>query len=355
MSKDLYNAVTKIIEKQEKKTFEERIEELEKNARENKIRFYFASDSEDAMSILKDIMTGKANILMELSNEILEVDSFSLFDNKSNLLIADPYLYGLKKSKEFRTRAFHELISEKPIDDASYEKFYKELKEFSFNADLGITTTNYVISDFSSLVFIDSYGYRGVLCTAPRTHVVIASSDKILVDFFESMNYVFSYTKTLEPAFNSNVFVINNPSRTGDIEKIVIYGAHGPRELSLIVIDNGRKRLAEDIGINQAVIRLLSDVVSIIYPQTTWLAYCLGVLTVNPLDLAIRIMKTNFDASVIGALSKTLMDLLNRDAYIPRKEILIKSYEKLYELSLSKAESEEKINETYLNLKELVQ
>ncbi|MDP6127286.1 MAG: 4Fe-4S dicluster domain-containing protein, partial [Dehalococcoidales bacterium] len=40
--------------------------------------------------------------------------------------------------------------------------------------------------------------------------------------------------------------MISGPSKTGDIEKVITYGAHGPKEFHVIFLDDGRTKLADD-------------------------------------------------------------------------------------------------------------
>jgi len=51
----------------------------------------------------------------------------------------------------------------------------------------------------------------------------------------------------------SYVNVVASPSKTGDIEKTVVYGAHGPRELHVILVDNGRYKASEDPVLKEAL------------------------------------------------------------------------------------------------------
>jgi L-lactate utilization protein LutB len=39
--------------------------------------------------------------------------------------------------------------------------------------------------------------------------------------------------------------LISGPSRTGDIEMRIAYGMHGPKEVYVILLDNGRQHLVE--------------------------------------------------------------------------------------------------------------
>jgi L-lactate dehydrogenase complex protein LldG len=41
------------------------------------------------------------------------------------------------------------------------------------------------------------------------------------------------------------ISIVSGPSSTGDIEKVITYGVHGPREFHVIFLDGGRTELAK--------------------------------------------------------------------------------------------------------------
>jgi L-lactate dehydrogenase complex protein LldG len=49
------------------------------------------------------------------------------------------------------------------------------------------------------------------------------------------------------------VNIISGPSKTGDIEKVITFGAHGPKELYVIFVDNGRSKMLTDENYRQAL------------------------------------------------------------------------------------------------------
>jgi L-lactate dehydrogenase complex protein LldG len=51
----------------------------------------------------------------------------------------------------------------------------------------------------------------------------------------------------------SYVSMVSGPSKTGDIEKVTTYGAHGPKEFHVIFMDAGRTHLAKDPVLSQAL------------------------------------------------------------------------------------------------------
>ena len=48
------------------------------------------------------------------------------------------------------------------------------------------------------------------------------------------------------------VSIITGPSKTGDIEKVTTYGAHGPKEFYVVFVDNGRSAMAAEDDFKQA-------------------------------------------------------------------------------------------------------
>lgn len=73
------------------------------------------------------------------------------------------------------------------------------------------------------------------LIVYPDVHIVVAYASQIVLDLTEALNVVAERYKN---NFPSLVSVISGPSRTADIEKTLVMGAHGPRELYLFLIDD---------------------------------------------------------------------------------------------------------------------
>ena len=67
----------------------------------------------------------------------------------------------------------------------------------------------------------------------PPVHVVVATPEQIvatLADAFDALR------ERHESALPSMLSFITGPSRTGDIERILVLGAHGPKELFVILV-----------------------------------------------------------------------------------------------------------------------
>ncbi|WP_026999682.1 LutC/YkgG family protein [Eisenibacter elegans] len=68
----------------------------------------------------------------------------------------------------------------------------------------------------------------------PPAHIVVAFTSQIQPDLKEALTFV---QEQYTPNFPSMLSVISGPSQTADIEKTLVLGAHGPKELTLFLID----------------------------------------------------------------------------------------------------------------------
>jgi L-lactate dehydrogenase complex protein LldG len=94
-----------------------------------------------------------------------------------------------------------------------------------------ITLAEALIAQTGSVFVTASCGGRGASVVAP-CHVVFATIDQLVPDLQTALANASSQGK-----LDSNSFacVISGSSRTADIEKILVQGAHGPRRLVVIL------------------------------------------------------------------------------------------------------------------------
>lgn len=97
--------------------------------------------------------------------------------------------------------------------------------------DVGITECDALIAQTGSvLVTARSAGGRA-LSVLPPHHVVIAHREQLLGDLPEAFALLRS---KYAPNYPSFISLITGPSRTGDIERILVLGAHGPKKLTVV-------------------------------------------------------------------------------------------------------------------------
>jgi L-lactate dehydrogenase complex protein LldG len=97
--------------------------------------------------------------------------------------------------------------------------------------DAGISECDALIAQTGGvLVSTRSAGGRA-LSVLPPHHVVIARRDQLIADMPDAIQLL---REKYAPSYPGFISFITGPSRTGDIERILVLGAHGPRKLSVI-------------------------------------------------------------------------------------------------------------------------
>lgn len=98
--------------------------------------------------------------------------------------------------------------------------------------DAGITECEALIAQTGSILVTSSRsGGRG-LSVLPPHHVVLARSVQLLPDLAAGYALLRENYGENPPSFIS---LITGPSRTGDIERILVLGAHGPAKLTILL------------------------------------------------------------------------------------------------------------------------
>lgn len=127
------------------------------------------------------------------------------------------------------------------------------LREKFIKADVGISSANVMAADTGTLFIIENEGNIRLATGLPPIHIALIGMEK-LVPTFGDANKVAEVTwRFANYTVPSYVSLISGPSKTGDIEKVITYGAHGPKELHVVFLDAGRSKLAADPVLRQAL------------------------------------------------------------------------------------------------------
>ncbi len=106
-----------------------------------------------------------------------------------------------------------------------------ELRELCATCGLGITSADYALADTGTLVMLSSPQEARMISLLPPAHLAIVPAERILGSLDEL------FTLLPKPAeLTSSMVLITGPSRTADIEQILVRGVHGPGEISVIVV-----------------------------------------------------------------------------------------------------------------------
>lgn len=100
--------------------------------------------------------------------------------------------------------------------------------------DAGISLCDALIAQTGSvLVTSRSTGGRAISVLPPH-HIVLARRDQVVPDLPSAFALI---KQTHDGSYPSMISFITGPSRTGDIERILVLGAHGPKRLTILLMD----------------------------------------------------------------------------------------------------------------------
>ncbi len=259
---------------------EKAIPEMEKLTRqaidaieENKGKGYLAWTAEEALEIIaglvgkdKLIVKGKTMTgeeiglrehLEEKGNEVFETDLGEFIIQKMGsrpMHITSPSIH---VPREDVARLFNQVLGQEIAPDADIASMVSAARDFLrdifFRADIGISGANVVAAETGTLFIIENEGNIRLSTSAPPVHIALVGMEKLvssLSDAFKVSEVTWRYANYTVPSY---VSLISGPSKTGDIEKVTTYGAHGPKEFHVIFLDGGRTRLAKYPKLQQAL------------------------------------------------------------------------------------------------------
>jgi L-lactate dehydrogenase complex protein LldG len=107
----------------------------------------------------------------------------------------------------------------------------EELRQVCATVDVGITSADYVLADTGTLVMIASPQEQRLISLLPPAHIAVVPQDRILTGLDE----LFTLVPTPADA-TSSLVLITGPSRTADIEQILVRGVHGPGAIMVVIV-----------------------------------------------------------------------------------------------------------------------
>jgi L-lactate dehydrogenase complex protein LldG len=105
------------------------------------------------------------------------------------------------------------------------------LRELCAMVDIGITSADYALADTGTLVMIASPQEARMISLLPPAHIAVVPRARLLTGLDELFSILPTPAET-----TSSMVLITGPSRTADIEQILVRGVHGPGKLTVVVV-----------------------------------------------------------------------------------------------------------------------
>lgn len=268
-------------EKEEINTLQERVKEIRKYSienlgklvkiakkrfEENGIEVIFAEDSQKALYEIYKIIKDEKVVSKSKSNTINEIGLFEFLNSKDIELVEtdlgdrivqiDPDSSGpshpigpaahldMRQIAKIASQKFEKEVKPEPREILDVIKL-DVLKRLS-NCSIGITGANSIAAHDGALIMVHNEG-NITLVSMKDIHIVVVGIDKLVRTVEESVSVVkletiFATGKKI-PAYMN---VISSPSKTADIEQILLKDMYGAKRVIVILLDNGRSKLLEE-------------------------------------------------------------------------------------------------------------
>ena len=233
---------------------------------------YIARTSEEAIKIVCKIVGEGKLIIKSKSMTCSEIDLDEHLIKKNNIIVETDLgeriiqLRGEKPShivvpavhvpKEDVAELFSRITGRKlPPDIYILTQVAREmLRKYFMEADVGISGANAIVAETGTIFIVENEGNARFVTNAPPVHICIAGFEKIVPEMRDACDITTILapyaTGTVMPSY---VSLITGPSKTADIELTPVVGVHGPKELHVILLDNGRTKMASDPRFKEAL------------------------------------------------------------------------------------------------------
>ena len=116
-----------------------------------------------------------------------------------------------------------------------YTEAVEQSKERLFAIDAAITSTKGGLADVGALILWPDVNEPRLMSLASALHIAVLEAAKIHGSLAEAIR-----RERWTEGMPTNALLISGPSKTADIELVLTFGVHGPKELIVLILDDER-------------------------------------------------------------------------------------------------------------------
>ncbi len=134
-----------------------------------------------------------------------------------------------------------------PVPEEEMQAVREDIETYLQRAKVGITGANAIAAREGAVLIIHNEGNVTRVRTRAK-HLILASIDKVYPTIEDGllMARLETYLAT-GSIFPSFIDIVGGRSKSSDVEKIPFFGMHEPMELVMVLLDNGRSRILEQM------------------------------------------------------------------------------------------------------------
>ncbi|MEQ5835422.1 LutB/LldF family L-lactate oxidation iron-sulfur protein [Marinobacter sp. NFXS9] len=236
------------------------LEQLEDRCRHNGIQVHWAETADDANRIItgliravngQRIVKGKSMATEEIGlNTALEDAGFTCLESDMGEYIVQQahetpshiIMPAIHRNKASIARQFAEQIPDTPYTEDVDELIgtgRRVLRRAFAEADVGISGVNFAIAETGTLCLVENEGNGRMSTTVPDTHIAVMGIEKVIEKLTDLPDLMRLLPRSATgQAITTYVNMISGPRREDECD--------GPRQVHLVLIDNGRSRIYAD-------------------------------------------------------------------------------------------------------------
>lgn len=220
---------------------------------------YLAKDTAEAADIVAGLCASNQNVLCTFSPELEEIGLRQIMPQAVQTDLEAVAAQGLERpyynprraplddvSPEQITAVLQNYLKESEENVSLLQAIARQIKKDADKADWGITGLDGIAADTGTIIIAEDQGNGRIVSNIPARHLAIAGLEKIYPSNETALKSIHAAwqngSRQDTPVYYS---YITGPSRTGDIEGSMVCGMHGPLEVHVVLLDNGRSQLVK--------------------------------------------------------------------------------------------------------------
>ncbi|HJW24161.1 MAG TPA: lactate utilization protein [Rhodocyclaceae bacterium] len=140
----------------------------------------------------------------------------------ANLLVAPATAHGAAARDGLAGSAIACLAYDRPIEDWKAKLFN--------DVQASLTAARSAIAETGTLILWPDPQEPRLMSLVPPVHIVLVEASSIHATFFDALR-----AENWSAGLPTNALLISSPSKTADIQQTLAYGAHGPKELVVLL------------------------------------------------------------------------------------------------------------------------
>jgi len=245
----------------------ELLEEFEKNALANGAKVFWARDDKEANEFIKNlaiergvkyVTKGKSMVTEEMAlNELLSENGIEAWETDLGEFIAQqlhrPPFHIVGPAINVPVEEIRDIFMEKanmkeptldPVQLGLAARLF--LRDKFHHVEMGITGVNVAVAETGTIINVENEGNIRFTKSSPRTQVSVMSLEKVVPTMKDALHLIRLLCRNCTgQRLSAYVSMDSGPKKKDEID--------GPEELFIIIVDNGRSKIYQDLKARDAL------------------------------------------------------------------------------------------------------